>query len=467
MPQVRGTALIACLAAVVTLPGCSRHDPPAGRAGPASSPPSPSGSAAAATPASAKPAAPAPPSRPRNVILLSIDSLRHDMPWAGYERPIAPYLTKLAKQTVRYENAYSISSYTAKSLPGLLAGRYPSSLYRSGYFFTNYSQSDLFFSELLQKNGIRTIGMQAHLYFGRGKGLDQGFDVWELVPGIHFDAQKDNEITSDKMTKLAMDLLGKPENTGKPFFAWMHYLDPHDVYNPHPECPKDWGSKARDKYDCEVFFTDIWVGKLLDWAKTQPWWKDTALIITADHGEAFGEHGMYRHAFELWQELTHVPLMFLLPGVAARTVDKARSDIDLAPTICDLMGVKPDAGFVGHSLVPELYGEQPVGPDETIVLDLPADSNNEQRRAVIKDGMKLIVYGNGWKYLLFNLKDDPGEKTDLAKKEPERLEQMKKLFDETWSHIPQIEPYGGMKLTSGKNANGPMGPPKSDKTDKP
>ncbi|MEB2313633.1 MAG: sulfatase [Sorangiineae bacterium] len=448
---------------LLALAACGRAEPPAGRAEPASPAPASSAGTSAAVAASAAPPAPAAPARPKNVILLSVDSMRHDMPWAGYERPIAPNLTRLVERAVYYDNAYSLSSYTAKSLPGLLAGRYPSSLYRSGYFFTNYPQSNLFFTELLQEHGVRTIGMHAHLYFGRGKGVDQGFDVWELVPGIRFDAQKDNDITSEKMTRLAMELLGKPENTGKPFFAWMHYMDPHDVYLPHDECPKEWaGGKTRDKYDCEVFYTDLWIGKLLDWAKTQPWWKETALIVTADHGEAFGEHGMYRHAFELWQELVHVPLFFVLPGVEPRKIEAARSDIDLAPTICELLGVAPDARFVGKSLMPELYGKEPPGPDETVVLDLPADSNNEQRRGIIEQGFKLIVYGNGWKYLLFDLKADPGEKNDLSKQQPEKLAAMKQRFGELWGKIPQVDPYGGMKLTSGKEANGPMGPPKGE-----
>src|SRR5688572_10738188 len=102
--------------------------------------------------------------------------MRQDMPWAGYERPIAPNLTKLAEQSVVYTNAYSDASYTANSVGALFTGRYPSSLYRSGWFFTGYSDANLFFTELLQPNGIKTISAHAHLYFGKGKNLNQGFD---------------------------------------------------------------------------------------------------------------------------------------------------------------------------------------------------------------------------------------------------------------------------------------------------
>jgi choline-sulfatase len=395
-----------------------------------------------------------------NVLLLTIDSLRADMPWTGYPREIAPNLTALAKESVVYTHAYSVSSYTAKSVAAMLTGRYPSSLYRSGWFFANYSKANEFFTESLQQKGIRTMGWHGHMYFGRGKGLEQGFDVWELVPGITFDPQTDNHTTSDKMTKLGIELLGKPENTGGQFFAWAHFMDPHDVYNKHPESP-DFGNKGRDRYDSEVFYADLWLGKLLEFCKKQPWWKNTAVIISADHGEAFGEHSMYRHAFEVWEVLTRVPLIIKAPGAEPRKIDLRRSMIDLAPTVMDLMGQPALDGFMGKSLAKEVYGAAPESR-EPIVVELSEDSHNPYRRGIIKDDYKLIVLDAGWKYQLYNLKDDPDEKQDLAKKEPEKLEQMKKLFESTYASIPSVQAYGGMKLKSGKMANGPMGPAKAE-----
>ena len=182
------------------------------------------------------------------------------MPWAGYDQPVAPNLTKLAAESVVYTNMYSVSSYTAKSVAAFLTSRYPSTLYRSGYFFTDYAKSNTFLAEVLHDQGIRTMGMHAHTYFGRGKQLDQGFDVWDLVPGISFDPTTDKNITSDKLTDIGMRVLGDPANTGKPFFAWLHYLDPHDEYMLHPESPK-FGKDTRSRYDGEVFFTDLHVGR--------------------------------------------------------------------------------------------------------------------------------------------------------------------------------------------------------------
>jgi choline-sulfatase len=317
-----------------------------------------SGGATAAPVASVNAAPPVQPGHaPRNVILLTIDSLRADMPWTGYPRAIAPNLTKLAEESVVYTNEYALSSYTAKSVAGFLTSRYPSTLYRSGYFFATYPKSDLFLAEVLHQHGIPTTSWHGHLYF-RSAGFEQGFDNWEFVPGIRFDPETDNSITSQDMTPLGIKLLSKPKNTGKQFFAWAHYMDPHDQYNRHPESP-DFGNKNRDRYDNEVFYTDLWLGKLLDFARSQPWWKDTVLIVSADHGEAFGEHGFYKHAFEIWEVLTRVPLLVYGPGIKPRRIDERRSHIDLAPTILDIMGLPPEPTFMGKSVLPELQGAAP------------------------------------------------------------------------------------------------------------
>ena len=400
------------------------------------------------------------PSEPLNVLFISVDSLRADMPWAGYERPIAPYLTELSKKAVVYENHRSVSSYTAQTVAAWLSGRYASTLYRTGVFFTGYAKSNVFFTEALQDKGIGTIGLHAHMYFSRGKGLEQGFDAFEVVKGITFDAQTDNHVTSEKMTTRMIELLKMPEHTSKQFFAWAHYMDPHDQYKKHAESP-DFGNKNRDRYDSEVWFTDYWIGKLVDFAKQQPWWGKTALILSSDHGEAFGEHGMYKHAFDVWEVLVRVPLMVIAPGAEPRRISEPRTHIDIAPTIMDLMGQKPLDGFLGQSLVPEIYGA-PAEPREVIVLELAEDSHNPHRRAIIKGDYKYTVYDTGYKTMLFNLKEDPGEEKDLSKDEPEKLEEMKSLFEKTFEAIPSVRPYGGATLKSGKSANGPMGPPKEE-----
>ncbi len=410
--------------------------------------------------AAAAPVASQPKPEPLNVLLLTVDCLRADMPWTGYPRPIAPNLTKFAEQGVVYTRLYSVASYTAQSVAAWLTGQYASTLYRTGVFFTSYTKANAFFPEALEAQGVKSIGWFSHLYFGRGKGIDRGFAAWELVPGITFDPQTDNYVTSDKMYDLGVKLLGKQEYTKGQFFAWAHFGDPHDQYIKHKESP-DFGNKNRDRYDSEVWYTDHYIGKLIDWAKGQVWWPHTIVIISADHGESFGEHGQYRHAFELWEPLVRVPLIVMGPGVLPKRLDALRSQIDFAPTIMEFMGKNSNAHFAGQSLVSEILDHEVPQSRAHIQLELTEDTNNPERRAIIAGDYKLLIRGYDESYLLFNLKEDPSEEHNLSQTEPERLKEMKSLYKDAFSHIPSIKPFGGMKLASGKLADGLAGPIKT------
>lgn len=398
------------------------------------------------------------PKRPLNVLLLTVDALRADMPWTTYKKEIAPNLTALAKESVVYENHRSVSSYTAQTVATLMSGRYASTLYRTGVFFTNYFDSNDWITESMQEKGIRTMSVQAHLYFDRAPGLKQGFDIYNMVPGLSWNAQTDESVTSHKSIPEIIKLLENPENTKGQFFLWTHLMDPHDQYVKHEESP-DFGKDNRGRYDSEVWYADMWLGKLFEFGKKQPWWEHTAIIISADHGEAFGEHGMYKHAFEIWDVLTRVPLIVKAPGALPKVIKEPRTHIDIAPTIMDLMHVDPLPGFQGKTLVPEIYGEEAPKSREPLLLELAEDTNNASRRAIIEGDFKLIVL-DGVRKQLFNLKEDPGEEKDLAAELPDKVKDLDAKLKEKFAALPVIAPFGGNKLKSGKLATGPKGPPK-------
>ena len=121
------------------------------------------------------------------------------MPWAGYPRDIAPRLTELEKASVSFAHAYSISSFTSKSVGGLLGGEYPSAMTRDGVFFTRYFDDNLMFPERLRAGGIRTLSLYCHMYLDRGRGFEQGFDDYRMIEGITFDYNKDPYVTSQKL----------------------------------------------------------------------------------------------------------------------------------------------------------------------------------------------------------------------------------------------------------------------------
>lgn len=424
---------------------CSKRSPPA------SSEPAPPAEAAASSSAALPDAATTSaevPSGPWNVILISIDSLRADMPWAGYERPIAPRLTALHAKSTSYTRGYSTSSFTSKSVPGMLTGRYPSELTRTGAFFTVYPKKSEFMCTWLGEQDVPCLGAHAHMYFAKGNsGFDNGFKEWRIVPGITFDYQTDPYVTSDKLTPIAIEMLGAV--TTRPFFAWFHYMDPHDEYKGHVESPH-FGKRPRDLYDEEVFFTDLWIGKLLDFVESQPWASRTVIAVTADHGEAFGEHGITRHAHEIWEMLVHVPLFFYVPGQKPRAIDTPRSAVDLVPTFLELLGKKaPDDAaekLAGKSLAAELRG----GPAEPrdVIVDLPEDDFNERRRALVHDKWKLIAYAGGAetsvRFSLYDLEADPKEEVDLYWKQKETGQEMRQRYKDAGKAIKDIPPAGGI-----------------------
>ena len=371
-----------------------------------------------------------------DVIVISVDSLRADMPWAGYPRDIAPRLTELEKRSVSYTHAYSMSSYTSMSLGGLLGGKLPSEMKRSGFFFGSYAKENVMFPELLQAKGVRTMSAHAHGYFSSA-GFDQGFDVYQIVPGIIFKNETDPNVTSPQHEAMAEKILDDPQLDSKPFFAWFHFLDPHDQYISHE---KDgipaYGKTIRDRYDAEVTFTDRYLGKLLDFIATKAWSKRTVVIVTADHGEAFGEHNMFSHGFELWENLVRVPMFFVVPGATPRRIDTPRSAIDLAPTILELLGVPLDPAFEGKSLVGELDGAAAEARD--VILDLPMTSDNDKRRAIVRDKLKIVAYGKDELLKLFDLEADPEEKAPIMR--GEAFDAMAKRYREYAKTVKEVAP---------------------------
>jgi len=373
-----------------------------------------------------------------NVVVIFIDAMRADMPWAGYPRNIAPRLTAFEKGSVDYTRAYALSSYTAMSVAGFLAGRYPGELQRSGYFFSAYPKTEDFFPERLQHAGVRTLAAHAHFYFAHKAGFRQGFDDYRMVPNLSADNTTDKNITGEQHLELAEQMLSEPANTKGQFFAWFHFMDPHDRYMKHDGYTR-WGTGQRDRYDGEIAYTDHQVGELIDFISAQPWGGRTAIIVTADHGEAFGELHRTRHGFELWEPLVHVPMLIRIPGARPKHIELARSQIDLAPTIAELLGVQPDPRWHGTSLVGEARGETEPAPKD-VIIDLPRTSDNFRRRALVHGRYKLISFGDDFRYQLYDVVADPAEHSDLRRRDKALFERMKQRYLQRVKSIHDVCP---------------------------
>ncbi len=346
---------------------------------------------------------------PLSVLLVTIDSLRADMPWAGYPREIAPRLTELERRCVTYERAYATASHTAPSVASILYGKYPSELPRDGAFSAVYPKSLEGFPHALRSAGYTVVAGHAHDYLRRA-GFASGFDSYALVPGLRPAPNVDPNQTSKALEALAetqLDALDSGEK--KPFFAWYHFVDPHAEWlapAKDEEVP-DFGPKPRDRYDAEVYVTDKYVGKLLDYMEDKGMLARTAIVVTSDHGEGIGDHGQLFHGYETWESLVHVPLFVCIPGVAPRRVTTPRSLVDLAPTILELAHVEKSSDFRGTSLVAEVRGAN--APARPVLVDLPANELSFARRALVGEKLKVVYIGESRRRLVYDLENDPAE----------------------------------------------------------
>jgi arylsulfatase A-like enzyme len=206
---------------------------------------------------------------------------------------------------VVFDHAYSVASYTGKAIGPILIGRYPSENHRTFAHFDRFSQDNVFLQERLHKAGLRTVSVQGYWYFVEEQsGLVRGFDVVDQTakpPSVKIEG--DGTVNSDKISDAALKQLQAVKD--QRFFMWVHYVDPHADYVPHDGF--DFGTKGRDRYDGEIAFVDQQIGRLLDFVQQGPLNDNTVIIVSSDHGEAFGEHGLYRHGFEVWEELIRVP----------------------------------------------------------------------------------------------------------------------------------------------------------------
>jgi arylsulfatase A-like enzyme len=380
-----------------------------------------------ATPPSATTsAAPAPKvDHDYNLIFITVDTLRAaEMGFLGYDKPTTPNLDALAKESVVFDRAYAMASYTGKALAPMLIGKYPSETLRDGGHFNTYAVGNTFLSERLHAVGFTTMGAASHWYFRDRWGVTQGFDTFDRS-AIPAEGQSDTDTTTtgEPLTDAAVKLLGG-RDPSKRFFLWVHYFDPHLQYVAHEGAPdftdpaKPFGYKLHAAYDGEVWFTDQQIGRLLEYARGQSWWKDTVIVVTSDHGEALGDHGInFQHGWEIWESLVRIPLVLRVPGVAPHHVAAKRSVIDLVPTLLDLMRVpRPAPGELsGQSMMADVVGGGP-SEERDVYVDMPDGPYTHLRRAIIhgaSPGMKLIHLG-GRQYQLYDLAADPGERDDLS-----------------------------------------------------
>ncbi len=363
-------------------------------------------------------------SRP-NVILYVVDCLRADHVGAyGYSRPTTPEIDKLAEDSVIFEAAYSCASWTKPSTGCLFTSLYPP--YHGARTLDDVLDSLVpTLAELFRARGYATSAWLANpMVHARSFGLTRGFDrvvaLVEPPPGKNMILLQPDAADITRGVVPWLD-----QNRNRRFFLYLHSLDVHYDYLPRPPfddlflSPDRQGlDQEKDLYDNEIAYNDREVGNLLAALMRLGLYDDTVIVLTADHGEEFGEHGYYRHGHTLFEPAIHIPWILKLPGSRHKglRVDQPAGNIDIAPTLLAYAGIPQPESFQGSSWQPFFDG---------------GDSPQRQRLYAEQLSSKDVLYAardRRFKYiyrlipqpeeLLFDLEQDPEEQRNILSSHP-------------------------------------------------
>ncbi len=410
-----------------------------------------------------------------NVVLVIVDTLRADRLGAyGGTRVATPNIDALAKDSVVFDNAFANSSWTRPAIATILTGLYPAShkvMHKTDLLPDAVST----IAEVMGEGGYRTAGFVTNINVAPSFNFQQGFDSFSyLSPAFFFGATDSGAKLSlysgmrlvrerflsnkkyvqnyyqDAETVNGLVLPWVDDSARDPFFALVHYMDPHDPYfdipydgravarvdtpNPAPERAEE----LAKLYDSNVAYLDRFVGDLVGVLKSSGVYEDTVIAFVSDHGEEFYEHKGWWHGTTLYDEQIHVPLFFKLEKSqhAGTRVPDLAAQVDIAPTLAATAGLGVPTGMQGRDLfgntkVPEMiYAEEDhEGNDLESVRSLAwklvlANPGNPRRLEAIE---------------LYDLNEDPGETYNLAAFKKDRVAKM-------------TESLAALRLLAGSNA---------------
>lgn len=388
----------------------------------------------------------------KNVILLTIDTLRKDMLGCYEGTNLTPFVDSIQGHCIRFTKAHSTGPYTRAAFPGILTSSY----YLEYGMEQMLSDKKVLISEVLKKAGIVAAAFHSNPFMSEGFGWNRGWDVFydsmdedvdDKVPYI-----KGREINRKMATWLSSHM-GAGDD--RPFFLWLHYMDIHEPYVPErkyidlvdpsidldeeqmfrlfPEVilKRDVSDKAtvevlKKLYSAHVREADDAVREFFGILDEKAVLKESVIIITSDHGDEFGEHGGISHDGKMYSELVNVPMMIYEPERERGIVsDTLVTTLDIPPTIVYLFDLDPVEAFEGHSLLPlEAYPEGGVF-GEAVDKHGSFEKGEEKEVHYYREGDLKIIYrerDDAWE--LYDLKADPKETRNIVDTSP-RAEALK------------------------------------------
>ena len=407
-----------------------------------------------------------PPAKAPNVLLIVIDTLRADhLSSYGYQAIKTPHMDALAADGTRYANMFAQASWTRASIASILSGLYPSShgAVHKADLLTDRVET---LAEVLAKGGYHTAGFPNNINVSPAFGFGQGFAEYHyLAPDLFFYADEAAaELTLYSGLRLVRERffvryvnvhfyyrpaeyvvdrvrawLDGPTAAKPPFFLYLHFMDPHDPYMVHPfngvgyarvampNPPPAMAKTLLDTYDGEIVYLDQHIGALVADLKRRGLYDDMMIVLTADHGEEFHEHGGWWHGTTLYDEQIGIPLIVKPPrgGATGRVVDELVTTLDIAPTILRNAGLAPPVTMQGHVLP---LDTAPTPARDSVFAEEDFEGNVLQ--AVRTRTWKLITANQGnprglAAEELYEVGPDPKESKNLASERPTEREEMR------------------------------------------
>ena len=289
----------------------------------------------------------------RSALLITLDTTRDD----ALQPALTPHLEELAADGVRFERAYTTAPLTLPSHASMMSGLYPLRHGLRDNGARSLSSTARTLAERARERDFQTGAFLSSAVLDRAFGLDQGFDVYDS-PRLNVMQAKTHypERLGSEIVPLAIDWLRR-RDPEKPFFLWVHIWDPHGPYEP-PEAFRN--VAPQHPYLGEVAAADHAVGRLLAFLEAEELYDETTLMVVADHGEAFWEHGEFSHGSFCWDTTMRVPMILRHPGDERRgtRVREVASVADVHPTLASAMGLGPSPGLDGYDLLQPLPAER-------------------------------------------------------------------------------------------------------------
>jgi len=362
------------------------------------------------------------PGPPRNLLLITVDTLRADHVAGFGGKTPTPGFDRLAARGASFAQAMTTVPLTTPAHASLLTGLYPTHHGVRVHGVNGLAANVTTLAQDMIRSGRTTGAVVAAYPVARLFGLDRGFASYDDQFGRLASGRPRLQRSADEVTRRARDWLG--QHRQQPFFLWVHYYDPHAPYAP----PEPYRTQyASDPYSGEVAYTDAEVGKLLDGLKELGLESTTLVALASDHGEGLLDHGEQEHGLLLYEDTLRVPLVLAGPGLPrGARVNEPVSLVDLRPTLDALLGLPPAAGD-GLDLAPLWRGGTIAARTLYAETRFPEEEFAWSPLAAARRGaLKLIA---ALPPELYDLERDPGEKHNLAAEHAAEVRELSAWLD--------------------------------------